>query len=208
MQIHANPHFLPLLCALALPAAGCGKPDVAANPPAPRSFDFSAPRVAWSHLDPPARAAIDAGLAKRALPDLIILHSTGSPAVSASALADNHTRVRGLAGGLAYHFVIGNGRGIPDGHLITGPRWSGGQPSQALADPAGEANALTIALTGDFNRTPPTPAQLDALDELLDYLEAKTGPVKIRLHREVETCPRQCPGKLFPVKALRAAHPL
>ncbi len=189
--------------AILLPA--CGKKSPV--PPSVEGFDFSAPRQAWKHLDEPTRQKIDAGLAKRPKPGLSIIHSTGSEGVSAAALADNHRRIRGLADGMAYHFVIGNGRGIPDGSLLVGPRWEEGKASEGLQDTRMETDAVTIALVGDLNRRDPTLAQLEALDELLDYLSGKIGPHPVRLHREVENSPRGCPGQKFPLQSLRQAYP-
>lgn len=184
--------------------SGCGKPAVV--PESIADFSFQEPRQAWTKLDPETRVRIDTGLGKRGKSVLTIIHSTGSASASPSSLEDNHRRVRGLADGLAYHFVIGNGRGLGDGNLLVTRRWLEGIGSQALQDPGLETDAITIALVGEFNRKEPTRAQLEALDELLDYLTAKIGPHPVRLHAEVERSARGCPGKNFPVSALRAAY--
>ena len=183
---------------------GCGKRDVV--PGSIAGFSFDSPRQAWAKLDPETRARIDTGLGKRGKTALTIIHSTGSASASPSSLEDNHRRVRGLAGGLAYHFVIGNGRGFGDGVVLVTRRWQEGSPSQALQDPTQETEAIAIALVGEFNRKEPTLAQLEAVDELLDYLAAKVGPHPVRLHSEVERSARGCPGKNFPVSAMRAAY--
>ena len=205
MQVSSRCQLLfPILAILGLLANGCGKPEVV--PQSIEGFSFQAPRQAWSKLDPETRALVDSGLGKREKPGLTILHSTGSAGASPSSLEDNHRRVRGLAEGLAYHFVIGNGRGLGDGDIFVTRRWMEGIASQALQDPRQETNAIAIALVGEFNRKEPTRAQLEALDELLDYLTAKIGPHPVRLHAEVERSARGCPGKNFPVTALRAAY--
>lgn len=205
MQVSPVRQFLALISAFfAMLLAGCGKKEVPAE--SIEGFSFKAPRQAWTKLDPETRAQVDAGLARRPRPALTILHSTGSSGASPSSLEDNHRRVRGLREGLAYHFVIGNGQGFGDGSVLVTRRWREGIPSEALSDPEQEKNAITIALVGEFNRRQPTRAQLEALDELLDYLTAKIGPHPVRLHAEVERSPRACPGKNFPVNALREAY--
>jgi hypothetical protein len=205
MQVSSRCQLLfPTLALCGLLIAGCGKPETA--PESIEGFSFQEPRQAWSRLDAESRAKIDSGLGKRGRPVLTIIHSTGSTNASPSSLEDNHRRVRGLADGLAYHFVIGNGRGLGDGDIFVTRRWREGIPSQALQDPRQETDAIAIALVGEFNRREPTRAQLEALDELLDYLTAKIGPHPVRLHAEVERSARGCPGKNFPVTALRAAY--
>lgn len=205
MQVSSRCHLLfPILAFLGLLAAGCGKPEVV--PESIEGFSFQSPRQAWSKLDAETRARVDSGLGKRGKPVLTILHSTGSANASPSSLEDNHRRVRGLADGLAYHFVIGNGRGLGDGDVFVTRRWMEGIASQALQNPGQETDTIAIALVGEFNRKEPTRAQLEALDELLDYLTAKIGPHPVRLHAEVERSARGCPGKNFPVTALRAAY--
>ena len=186
----------------------CAPPSA---PPAPitstAEYDFAAPRVAWHHLTPEQRTAIESGLKAGQKPSIAVLHSSGSTSASASALDDNHRRVRGLSDGMAYHFVIGNGSGIPDGTLLVGKRWTQGQPAEAMTDARLAQDAVAICLIGEFNRDYPTRSQLEALDELLDFLETKIGPRPVRLHREVENSARNCPGENFPVKALRAGFP-
>lgn len=195
-----------LLSCIIFGIAGCGRKEIA--PAAQAAYDFSVPRTAWVNLDADARAALDAGLANRPKPAMCVIHSTGSPSASLAGMTDNHSRVRGLTGGMAYHFVIGNGHGIPDGALVPGSRWIAGLPSAAGDDLRQDRATISICLVGEFNRKPPTPAQLQTLDELLDYLTGKIGPYPVRLHREIENSHRDCPGKHFPVHAMRLAYPL
>src|SRR5262252_9271048 len=50
----------------------------------------------------------------------IVLHHSATHGGSATAFERNH---RPRLGGLAYHFVIGNGSGTADGEVETGYRW-------------------------------------------------------------------------------------
>lgn len=193
---------LAVLCAAAWLAA-CSRDHTDASND---GFSFLTPRTQWAHLDAQTRRAIDEswGLWE----GRVVIHSTGfdGPA-SLADLQDYHTRVLGLEEGLAYHFVIGGGQGMRAGRIVAGPRWAGGIPCAALRDPELAAGRISIALAGEFSDAPPVRAQLEALAELLDYLTAKAGRLDVRLHRELEPCPRKCPGPHFPEDLLREAYP-
>jgi hypothetical protein len=70
--------------------------------------------------------------------------------------------------------------------------------------------ALGICLVGDFNRGQPTRRQLEACEELINYLRKRCGKIDahyavVRPHREVN--PPQwatdCPGDAFPYSWFR-----
>jgi len=168
-------------------------------------FDFDTPRTGWKFLNARLRGEIEARWRKV---DLVVIHSTGfREAASFEDLEDYHRRVRGEEHGLVYHFVIGNGRGMRDGEMRATGRWAAGLPAADLRSPGAGDGAVAVALAGDFEVEDPTRAQLEALDELLDYFAAKGGAMRVRLHSEVEATARPCPGAGFPVDALRRAFP-
>ena len=138
---------------------------------------------------------------------LVIIHSTGSAGASVAALDDYHRRVKGDPLGLPYHFLIGNGRGVADGFIHFSADRLAALRSAAGTGSDGGSVRLDIGLVGDANRTPPSSDQLMALGEILDYLKAKGGRLRVRLHNEAEASPRGCPGSQFPVKELREAFP-
>ena len=188
---------------LATLAAGCAP----APPPATASGSpFHSERKQWVHLSPVMREHIDRAVGGMEGPWLVILHSTGSEGGSVAALEDYHRRVKGDPLGIPYPFLVGNGRGMADGRIHLSARLDTFRDEVAKAGATPQA-ALAIGLVGDGNRAPPTPAQLAATDEILDYLAAKAGRLRVRLHRETGESPRACPGKLFPVKELRQAYP-
>ena len=188
---------------LAALAAGCAPapPSAAAS-----GSPFHSERKQWVHLSPAMREHIDRAVGGIEGPWLVILHSTGSEGGSVAALEDYHRRVKGDPLGVPYHFLVGNGRGMADGRIHLSGRLDTFRDEAAKAG-ASPAAALAIGLVGDGNRTPPTPAQLAATDEILDYLAAKAGRLRVRLHRETGESPRGCPGAHFPVKELREAYP-
>ena len=108
---------------------------------------------------------------------------------------------------MAYHFVIGNKSESQDGQIHVGRRWK----TQAIADlPSSEKGAdqfgvIEVALVGDFESRGPTPSQLEALDELLDYLRMKTGVLRVDVHGGVESPAGHtgsCLGPGFPARQL------
>lgn len=77
-------------------------------------------------------------------------------------------------GGVADHFVIGNGDGCADGELQIAQRWNhqqsaGPLPGVSQMDPS----CISICLVGDFNRTHPTRTQMRRLAQLVSALQAR-----------------------------------
>jgi len=186
---------------LAATLCACGPP-----PPVPAEegeFSFSLPRTAWVYLTPEMRGVIDRVLGDGSRDLLVILHSTGTSGGSVAALDDYHRRVKGDAGGMPYHVLIGNGHGLPNGKVHFSQRFLGLEGGGEETG-AGELT-LHLGWVDPGGEAPPGRAQLAALDEVLDYFAAKTPHLRVRLHREVEHSTRACPGEGFPVRALREA---
>jgi len=140
----------------------------------------------------------------------IVVHHSATPSGNAAAFDAMHRR-NGWDG-VAYHFVINNGWGNPDGHLEASPRWrsqkhgahAGGLPATAPPSARNTFNeqGIGICLVGNFQRRPPTAAQLRTLAKLIRELQAEFGipPERILGHRTVrETA---CPGGSFPWRKL------
>ena len=135
----------------------------------------------------------------------IVVHNSGTRQGSARIFDYYHRHVRRMKNGLAYHFVIGNGTSTGDGQIEVGDRWrrqiNGGHVHSDYLNNI----ALGICLVGDFNRGQPTRRQLEACEELINYLRKRCGKIDahyavVRPHREVN--PPQwatdCPGDAFP----------
>jgi N-acetyl-anhydromuramyl-L-alanine amidase AmpD len=105
-----------------------------------------------------------------------------------------------MENGMAYHFVIGNGSDSGNGQIEVGNRWRRQIQGGHLASDSLNEIAIGICLVGDFTHHQPSPRQIDALTELVHHLrEISPSPrLKFRLHREINTKPTECPGKLFP----------
>jgi LysM repeat protein len=134
----------------------------------------------------------------------IVIHHSGT-SLGNAAIFDRHHRRLGMKNGLAYHFVIGNGKGSKDGEIEVGGRWTkqlhGGHCSVHRMNQI----AIGICLVGDFEKTYPTRKQMDSLVSLLKYLMRKYDIPKGRVigHRDVRRGHTKCPGKNFSLTALR-----
>lgn len=141
----------------------------------------------------------------------IVIHHSASASGNAASFDRMH-RAKGWDG-LAYHFVITNGKGGPDGGLEVGHRWwkqkhgaHAGALHGLVGDERNEFNefGIGICLVGNFEKKPPTRAQLKTLAGLLTKLQEQfgLGDDAIVGHRHVTRT--ACPGRRFPWKTLFA----
>ncbi|MGB8805294.1 MAG: peptidoglycan recognition family protein [Chthoniobacterales bacterium] len=180
--------------------------------PTPRRgwWFWSRPEVAYRYLSRSVRNEIDRAPVMRRRWQFIVVHNSGTRQGSARIFDYYHRHVRRMKNGLAYHFVIGNGTSTGDGQIEVGDRWrrqiNGGHVHSDYLNNI----ALGICLVGDFNRGQPTRRQLEACEELINYLRKRCGKIDahyavVRPHREVN--PPQwatdCPGDAFPYSWFR-----
>ena len=133
----------------------------------------------------------------------IVLHHSATHGGSAAAFERNH---RARLGGLAYHFIIGNGSGAGDGVVEVGYRWRDQLPGPHTKNQDVNLESIAICLVGDFETGAPTKKQLAALLELLEKLcrEGRIPADKVRSHKEVDI-ETVCPGRGLPMDGIRAA---
>jgi hypothetical protein len=86
----------------------------------------------------------------------IILHHSATHGGSAAAFERNH---RTRLGGLAYHFVIGNGSGAADGAVEVGYRWRDQIPGPHTKNQDVNLESIAICLVGDLEKEAPTKKQ-------------------------------------------------
>lgn len=159
-------------------------------------------------------AAVKAGPARAAAPDLIVIHSTGGPTCDAASgrpvwvgggtMADN-LRVIEAHPRLGIHYMIGR-----DGELRASV------PEHQVAHHVFRHSVRSIAIElindGD-GRDPFPPAQLDTLVELLRTLAARhgIGAAGVRRHSDLDLATLPCdrsqprkvdPGPAFPFEAV------
>lgn len=140
----------------------------------------------------------------------IVIHHSASRSGSAAGMDRYHREKRHMVNGLAYHFVIGNGRGAGDGEIEVGARWTRQLNGGHLASDAQNQVSLGICLVGNFTESMPTVRQMASLRELVQYLMQRCDltPSQVRTHREINAKPTACPGRKFPattfVRSLQA----
>ena len=137
----------------------------------------------------------------------IVLHHSGIEDGNAKAYGAAHKR-RGMEHGLAYHFVIGNGRDSGEGEIEIGPRWTkqlrGGHVRSSKVNNSG----IGICLVGNFEKRRPSAKQLESAYALVDWLEdGLVNPShKVTVHRWVDINHTVCPGRHFPYSSLKRRY--
>ena len=162
----------------------------------------------YRYLSPAVRKAIDSAKVQRGRWKYIIVHNSGTRQGNARIFDNYHRKVRKMQNGLAYHFVIGNGKSSGNGQIEIGNRWTRQINGGHVASDYLNDISLGICLVGDLNRDLPTKDQLAALDELCSYLRDRVGKVKgrpaiVKGHKEINPKPTDCPGDRFPLGWLR-----
>ena len=134
----------------------------------------------------------------------IVVHHSATPVGTVAGLDRHHREVLHMENGLAYHFVIGNGRGMPDGEIVAAPRWTKQLAGGHLKSEQLNKISLGICLVGNFEEQPPSSRQLRTLASLINYLTSRCQLTKeaVKTHKQINTVSTRCPGKRFPVKAL------
>jgi N-acetyl-anhydromuramyl-L-alanine amidase AmpD len=159
-------------------AAAPSQTNSSLNSEVRRQLDAVPPRKSWKH---------------------IVIHHTGTATGTAKGIDRFHREQRHMENGLAYHFLIGNGRGMDDGEIFVGERWKKQLAGGHLASETLNQSSIGICLVGNFDRTKPTREQMESLDALIKKLLEVTGLPRsaVTTHREIHPRHTQCPGKFF-----------
>jgi LysM repeat protein len=183
---------------LKIPPRGPGQ---APPPAAPAAASGAVPRHA---LPADVKKRLDAIKVSRGKWKYVVIHHSATRQGNARSMDQYHRRRR-MENGLAYHFVIDNGLGGPDGRIEIGSRWPRQLNGGHVASEAMNAQAIGICMVGNYDEHSPTASQMKSLYALVQYLRARCGlPASaIKVHREINTRPTRCPGARFPIDALR-----
>jgi hypothetical protein len=144
----------------------------------------------------------------------IVIHHSATAAGTMEAI-DASQRDRGFTNGVAYHFLVNNGRsaGTADGQIQPTSRWIGqldGAHTKVTSHPEFNADGIGVCLIGNFDLQEPTPAQMASLEMLVLALRNRYQiPLEgIFGHGELKNT--HCPGRLFPMEtflmAIRQDH--
>ncbi len=135
--------------------------------------------------------------------DFVVIHHSATSSGSVESIHYEHRSRRDRSGnpwlGIGYHFVIGNGMGMADGQISPTFRWKQqihGAHSGSLPH---NDRGIGICLIGNFEESPPSPAQLAAVTELIRHIAKRYGipPTRIIGHNHVRAT--VCPGRHFPL---------
>jgi len=131
----------------------------------------------------------------------IVLHHSATTGGNAEVFDTFHREQRGWDE-LAYHFVIDNGQGGPDGRVEIGSRWTkqkhGAHTGKTPGDEYNQ-HGIGICVVGNFMDGGPTQAQLASLDKLLRRLMADNdiSASGVIGHGEAPGSDSACPGTVF-----------
>lgn len=172
---------------------------------APRVDGWSMPALAQAS----APSSIESVFATRAPVEKgrwtsIVIHHSGSTVGSAQTIEAQHLGMN--LKGLGYHFVIGNGRGAPDGQIHVGFRWLDQLPGAHVGGPSAETlnrESIGICLVGNGDRTAFTQGQMQRLVELVNALATELQIPADRIYLHSDVARTSDPGRMFPVASFR-----
>lgn len=145
----------------------------------------------------------------------IVIHHTATHSGSVESINAAHMKNKDKSGnpwlGIGYHFVIGNGEGMPDGAIEPTFRWR----TQIQGAHAGSTNkdynerGIGICLIGNFEKTPPSTAQRKSVKLLVQTLRAEYNipTASVVGHKDIRASATECPGKLFPMAEVAGGEP-
>ncbi len=133
----------------------------------------------------------------------IVIHHTATHQGSVESIHEAHLARQWL--GIGYHFVIGNGSGMPDGEIEPTFRWREQLHGAHAGVEEFNQHGIGIAVVGNFEEQPPSPAQLAAVKRLVAVLKTAyhIDGEHVMGHRQVKAT--ACPGKLFPIAEVSRA---
>jgi len=149
-------------------------------------YDFHQPRQTWAALSAKSRAALDRLVGDQTQLDLV-LHGAAVGHATGAFLQRYVTEVRAGSASTCDIAISEFGMDVLQSASLEGP--------------------LDIVITGDFARHGPTDFQLQALDEISDYLHLKVSNITVLQHlSENGTSPQEiCLGPLFPIRQVATA---
>jgi hypothetical protein len=136
----------------------------------------------------------------------IVLHHSATTSGNIAVIdADHRKRKDQFSGawlGIGYHFLIGNGEGMPDGQIEATFRWDEQSPGAHTSSRRYNLDGIGICLVGDFELAPPTMRQVTATEELCRWLVGRFGIPKQNVLRHHDVAATRCPGRMFPIGEL------
>jgi hypothetical protein len=139
----------------------------------------------------------------------IVIHHSATSAGSVDAIHQDHRRRKDIYGepwlGVGYHFVIGNGKGQPDGNVAATFRWEQQLHGAHSGDAVYNARGVGICLIGNFEKTAPTPGQIAALQSLVATISERHRIPRDHIIGHASIKATACPGRNLPLNDIRNA---
>ncbi len=133
----------------------------------------------------------------------IVIHHTATSRGSVESIHEAHLQRKDKSGnpwmGIGYHFVIGNGNGMPDGEIEPTFRWREQLHGAHAGSGIYNQHGIGIALIGNFDEAPPTPAQLAAVKRLVSTMKTEYGISSENVVGHSDIKATACPGRFFPM---------
>jgi hypothetical protein len=141
----------------------------------------------------------------------IVLHHTATDAADVATIDEDHRQRKDQLGkpwlGIGYHFVIGNGQGMPDGLVEPTFRWEQQlHGAHAGTRPYNELG-IGICLVGNFVENRPTARQVAACRDLIRSLADRYAIEPAHVMRHQDLTATECPGPLFPFQEIVGHEP-
>jgi N-acetylmuramoyl-L-alanine amidase len=140
----------------------------------------------------------------------IVLHHTASSHGSVESINEAHLKRRDKNGnpwmGIGYHFVVGNGNGMGDGEIEPTFRWRQQLQGAHAGEDEHNQHGIGIAVVGNFELGPPSPAQIASLSHLIRVLRVRYGIETTNIIRHSDIKATACPGKYFPLEEIAQGH--
>ena len=141
----------------------------------------------------------------------IVVHHSATESGSVESIHQDHLQRKDADGnpwlGIGYHFVIGNGNGMPDGMVEATFRWKEQIHGAHSGDALYNARGIGICVIGDLEKNPPSQAQIKSLKQLVNVLATRHRITPERLIGHAAVKPTACPGKHFPLNEIRQVVP-
>lgn len=153
------------------------------------------------------RRAIDKANVRPGRWKYIVIHHSGTDCGTLSGIDRYHREERHMQNGMGYHFLIGNGKGMADGKIGIGSRWSRQLDGGHLISQSQNKISLGICLVGNFDKHKPTAKQLQCLTSLVRalLLRCKLSPDAVKTHQQINAVHTRCPGRHFPTRSFLAS---
>ncbi len=139
----------------------------------------------------------------------IVFHHTATGGGDVDAIDAVHRQRTDEAGnpwlGIGYHFVIGNGNGMPDGLIEPTFRWTQQLHGAHAGDRIRNETSIGICLVGNFEESPPSERQLASLKQLTAMLRKQFDISSEHLVSHGAWKSTACPGRFFPLQEVIAA---